>query len=454
VLPGIEIIVAVFVEGEEPGARTPRLAARRPSPLLEAPARSLPRSCCRGPDRLRSNSMRLALLGIDAECLLLAQSALQSGHSIVWKGDAPSLAVSPPPGIPAADRAADWQELCDPHTCDAILVGRGTVPPESIVGRLLQLLKSGRAVLTSFPIVDALLPYYEIDLARGDGRAVLHHFNPLVTQSEQIARIAELVRTGHPQIGPLEQLWWDRPLEDRSQSEVLYHFARDVELLDQLAGPLDRLGAVGSPDAAATYAGLSVQLLGKTPVPVRWSVGPNDVSLLPTLTLVGRLGRLRFEVSAEGTFTPAWENTEIHLPPATGSAAERCLRRFHDAVSNNREPTSTWPAALRAMELADTIEISLRRGRMIDVHRQQLTEELSFRGTMSAVGCGLLVVMLPLLLVAGWLAEKLGFSLAPYWAHALLVLLAVFLLFQFAPRLMGKAESQQHSLGDSEQTNR
>jgi hypothetical protein len=60
------------------------------------------------------------------------------------------------------------------------------------------------------------------------------------------------------------------------------------------------------------------------------------------------------------------------------------------------------------MELTDTIEISLRRGRMIDVHRQQLTEELSFRGTMSAWGCGVLMVLPPLLLLAGWIAELLG----------------------------------------------
>jgi hypothetical protein len=386
--------------------------------------------------------MRLALLGTDADSLLLAQTALQLGHSIVWIGDVPSLAVSPPSELPKEDRAAQWQELCDEHTCDAILVGRGNATPELLLERLLQLVKSGRAVLTTFPLIDTLLPYYEIDLACGDGRGVLHHFSPLVAQSEQVARIIEIVHTGHPQIGPLEQLWWDRPLDDRSQREVVRHFTRDVELLDQLAGPLDRLGAVGSPDAAATYAGLSVQLLGKNPVPVRWSVGPGDSSPLPTLTLVGRQGRMRFDVTEEGAFTPASENAAIGLPPSTDTAAARCLQRFFDAAESHQEPITTWPAALRAMELADTIEISLRRGRMIDVHRQQLTEELAFRGTMSAVGCGLLVVMLPLLLTVGWLAEKLAFSFAGYWPHALLAVLAVFLLFQFAPGLLGKPDPQ------------
>ncbi|MCH7751076.1 MAG: hypothetical protein IH898_02825, partial [Planctomycetes bacterium] len=97
---------------------------------------------------------------------------------------------------------------------------------------------------------------------------------------------------------------------------------------------------------------------------------------------------------------------------------------------------STWTDALQAMELADTIEISLRRGRMIDVHHQQLTEELAFKGMMSAAGCGVLLVLPPLLLMVGWLAELIGLPVAHYWPHGLLALLAAFLLLQLLPKLL------------------
>jgi hypothetical protein len=90
------------------------------------------------------------------------------------------------------------------------------------------------------------------------------------------------------------------------------------------------------------------------------------------------------------------------------------------------------------MELADTIEISLRRGRVIDVHSQQLTEQLSFRGTMSAVGCGLLLAAPPLMILLGWIAGKLGAPVAQYWPHALLSALALFLGFQLLPKLFLK----------------
>ncbi len=95
------------------------------------------------------------------------------------------------------------------------------------------------------------------------------------------------------------------------------------------------------------------------------------------------------------------------------------------------------------MELADTIEISLRRGRMIDVHHQQLTEELAFKGMMSAAGCGVLLVLPPLLLLVGWLAELIGLPVAHYWPHGLLALLATFLLVQLLPKLLLRASADK-----------
>jgi hypothetical protein len=93
------------------------------------------------------------------------------------------------------------------------------------------------------------------------------------------------------------------------------------------------------------------------------------------------------------------------------------------------------------MELTDTIEISLRRGRMIDVHPQQLTEELAFKGAMSALGCGVLIAVVPLLLFIGWLAEQIGIPVAGYWPHVLFALLALFLVLQLVPKLLMSASN-------------
>jgi hypothetical protein len=88
------------------------------------------------------------------------------------------------------------------------------------------------------------------------------------------------------------------------------------------------------------------------------------------------------------------------------------------------------------MELTDSIEISLRRGRMIDVHHQQLTEHLAFKGTMAAAGCGLLFLLVPLFFFMAWIAGRLGVPIGDFAPHVLLGLLAIFLGLQFLPKLI------------------
>ena len=58
------------------------------------------------------------------------------------------------------------------------------------------------------------------------------------------------------------------------------------------------------------------------------------------------------------------------------------------------------------------------------------------------MGCGVLLLLPPLLLLAGWLSEMMGLPIANFWPHALLVLLALFLLVQFAPKLLIKSRDE------------
>lgn len=380
--------------------------------------------------------MRFALLGADAESCLLAEAAINQGHEIVWCGDISHVPRAAHDWLNFTDRADDWEALYDRELCDFVVIGRGEASPHLRATQAIELVKLGVAAVTSFPLSDSVLSYYEIDMARSESGAVLHHFNPLVMQDECLGDFARWIASGHPDLGRIEQLLCERPLEQRTQENIVWHFARDVQLLDRIAGPIDRLSALGSPDEEATYAGLNVQLLGKTQVPVRWTVGPIDQSFRPSLTFVAERGRLKFEFDDAGRFFAPGDGKP--LEPLL--AATKCIHQFVAAVDGAESNRSTtWPAALRAMELTDTIEISLRRGRTIDVPHQHLTEELSFRGTMSAVGCGVLLLLPPLLLLAGWLGELLGLPVGKnWWAYGLLALLAAFLLVQLAPKLLIK----------------
>jgi hypothetical protein len=93
------------------------------------------------------------------------------------------------------------------------------------------------------------------------------------------------------------------------------------------------------------------------------------------------------------------------------------------------------------MEIVDAILLSLEKGRTIEVHPQRLTHELAFRGTMSAFGCGLLVLAFLVLVAVGVLGGMETFLQQPlvsFWPWALLGLLAVFLLLQIVPWLVTK----------------
>lgn len=383
---------------------------------------------------IRLGRMNFALLGTDSESVALAQAAEASGHSLVWCGD---IAEQSP--WPAEDWGAEWEALLDEAAVDGVIVGRGQ-QPAAIRGEQVNLLtKNGIAVLTTFPLVESVLTYYEIDMSRGESDAVLQHYNPLVEQRPILERAAEWVNAGHPELGPMEQVVWERALGERSRPRVLRHFSRDVELLQAVAGRLHRLGSLGSPDEAATYAGLSVQLLGRSEIPVRWQVGPVEDRVGAQLVLIAERGKLTVEFNeaqeaVQLTVSQQGETETRSIEPV--DAAAQALERFVAAAESRSGAASTWSQALAAMELADTIEISLRRGRMIEVHQQQLTEQLAFKGTMSALGCAVLLLIPPLLLFLGWIAELIGLPIAKYWPHALLLLLAAFLSVQLIPKFL------------------
>ncbi|MEQ8210684.1 MAG: hypothetical protein RH917_12710 [Lacipirellulaceae bacterium] len=373
--------------------------------------------------------MKIAVLGNDPESQSLAEAALRLGHEVSF--------LSSPENFNDPAATSHLPELFYPASFDGVIVGPAADSSSSRELQIQELMKLGLPILAVHPVVGEVLAYFEIDMARGESGGLLQHYNPL-TEHQILLRLAEWIREGHPQIGRVEQVVAERTFEDRSRPAVLNHFARDVEALIRIAGPLNRIGALGSGNEDAAYAGLSVQLLGKQAVPVRWSVGPVSTEPGLEITLVGEQGRvsLRFDSDhqvVEGTHPSPLAMASVPEPIAPG---EQAIERFLRAIDLT-EAASTWSDALQAMELVDSIEISLRRGRMIEVHHQQLTEHLAFKGTMAAVGCGVIMVFPPLLLLLGWIAGLFGIPLPRHWyAYLLLAMLALFLGLQVLPKLV------------------
>jgi hypothetical protein len=62
----------------------------------------------------------------------------------------------------------------------------------------------------------------------------------------------------------------------------------------------------------------------------------------------------------------------------------------------------TWQDAIRCAELDDAARRSVERRRAGTLEYPEATEEATFKGTMTLVGCGMLWLMVVLLVLSRW----------------------------------------------------
>ena len=404
-------------------------------------------------------TMKLAVLGTDPDILALVEAATVAGHQIVWLGDArPEDAATLQRLVPGLAVSADWESLLDHGLVDAVLVGRGTAADALRAEQLKRLVADIMPVLAVHPVGTSVLVYYELDMARHEIHGVLRHYSPLAG-APAVAKLADWVYTGNGPIGKVHQAICDRYLADCGRESVVRHLARDVESLRTVGGGIRTVNAVGPRAAEATYASLQVQMTGPGQATLRWSVAPTSEALpRAELTLIGERGTAKLHVSGGdwqlttniGGEEETLASPSFHPPRA---AIDELAAAIAASGTEQSEAASTWQQATAAMEVVDTIELSLQKGRTIEVHPQRLTEQLAFRGTMAAIGCGLLLLGFVVLLVVGLvggLESVMERPLVNSWPVILLALLTLFLLLQAVPWLATSKRSTSAKRGADE----
>jgi hypothetical protein len=396
--------------------------------------------------------MKLAILGTDSDILQLAAAARNERHEIVWCGDIrPDDAAAMSSLAPALhDRGSEWELLLDRAIADAVLIGRGIASNELRAERVKRLATEGMPLLIVHPAFESVLTYYEVDMTRRETGAIVQHYNPLMGHPVA-AEAAGRVRNGHPTIGQIHQLSCERKVAVAAREEVLAHLARDVELLATVAGDIRRVTAIGPSGDGASYASLQIQMMAATAPSLRWSVGYATTGTAELeMALHGEHGIVVIRI-IDGTKDgpPIWQiETSEKLNLEGYDPAHAAIRRLSKAIADShtlaeRNFNSTWDAATRAMEVVDAADLSLQKGRTIEVFQQQLTERLAFRGTMAAMGCGLLLVAFMVLVAVGILGGVEGLGrrhIVNSWSLVLLAVLAFFLLLQAVPFLAGKKD--------------
>ena len=142
--------------------------------------------------------------------------------------------------------------------------------------------------------------------------------------------------------------------------------------------------------------------------------------------------------------------TSVSDSPETWQPADEFLQRL---AENGDAPKSvawtTWDEACRSLEVTDAVERSIRRKRTIELYHEQVTEQETFKSVMAAGGCGMLLWVLMLLLIAG-VVEGLHLPLREtfiwrLWPVFLFVPLAVFLaLSTLAARVSAQRTTQRY----------
>jgi len=412
--------------------------------------------------------MRFALLGCDDDMArLVARAVRDRWHTVVaarvepiWRERLASI-------LPNCEWLDGWESLLAEDRVDAVLVGHERVAGDSTEA-LKKLVQAGVPILATHPLGDPLLAL-ELEMIRSDGRGpIVAHYPGC--RHPAVAQLAPWVRGGDSSpLGKVEQVVLERSLADRERRAVTSQLARDADLLRELLGKVTQVNAMGPSPDAEVWSNLSVQLAGRPaksdgtqpagdgPL-ARWSVEPVVGSPQGKLTLIGSRGRVTLSMPADpsawkldvsGANVPAESLGAVAWPEWDGDAA--ALEMLAKSISDPAAVSPSWPAICRDLEVADTVELSLRRGRLIELHHDTVTEEDTFKGVMSAVGC-LLLLIVPMVLLGAAILDGLrvasrgvtpsgaagGAGLAaetstpgrPWWPFFLVAPLLVFLLLQ------------------------
>jgi predicted dehydrogenase len=410
--------------------------------------------------------MKLALLGADDKTLPLVRHALEHGrHEIVLltEEDLAGLETDSTRRLrgmlPARTPEMGWESVLAGRLVDAVIVARGE-DQELRAEELRKLVQAGVPMLVAHPVLDSMLVYYELDMIRRESGCVIVPNMPW-RWHPAAAQLAALIAAGdEPPLGGVGQVVFERALRQRDKAAVAAQFACDVDLIRATFGDITKLSAHGAPADEATYANLGVQMSGPGPIVVRWSVSPVEVAPLGRLTVVGQHGKAvlhmpeadpwRLETRCDGQ-----EDSESFLQWNAASAAFDEL-----AAAIEGDPLrADWPQAARAVELAEAIDRSLAKGRTIELHNEEFTDIGTFKGTMTSLGCGLLLAGLCAMLGVGiveLIARKQGaIKLADalrFWPYWLVGFLLVFLLIQLILKLAASERDSTKSSGSADGT--
>ncbi len=384
--------------------------------------------------------MRFALLGDHPDGIDMARALVASGRHLlrVYSGSALGRSQLQHHGLDPRT-IGDLEEVLADDEIDAVIVAGG---PSARAAQLRRALQSECHVLCVHPADPSPDVAYEAALIQADTGRVLLPLLPAALHPG-ILRLAQLVQT-EASVRLIEMETW-------STEEVLLDSAHEGhkpglpawDMLRTLGGEVGEV-FVQTP-RAEVCAGDALLVLGRFVNGMLFQAAylPNQAEAHMRISLVSTTGRANL-VFAHGfpgqaqlsylddkgesrgeswdifhpwlalveRFEQALTRTTIKRPQP-GQLADECLTK--------PQPLLGWQDALRALELDDAVRRSAERGRSSTLDHQEATEEASFKGTMTLVGCSLIWLAVTMLILSVWV---------PWLVWLIVPVFGVFLVMQ------------------------
>jgi predicted dehydrogenase/uncharacterized membrane protein len=424
--------------------------------------------------------MNFALLGGDATVRPLVRAiAADSRHRL-------KTAVLPPtsqgyseiPGMltellaiaPGVRIESQWEGLPHDAGIDAVIAVVGNAAVDECVKQSAAAGKPALFVPNGDPASSLV---YELTLVRDDTGVKLIPFFPL-RFAGPLRAVAACLRNG--KLGEPLNLQWSRDvvpantvgrpskaveserdsrdglgrppylLSPRDVHRALIH---DADILRQLGGNYSQVTAVRSGEPETGFSMVTVTLAGNRLPTATWTIRPAAERPSFELVVPTNAGVVALRGSSAAGEIPDSETGRIGVSgthevveklraAATGDVARSILDQLDGATSQGFseipgmwEPPD-WSDLLRATEIVEAAERSLRRRRTIDLHFETTSERSQFKTQMTAIGCGLMsmtLVSFVFLLMAGALfnVHPLAMKIARV---GIIVPLVLFLLLQ------------------------
>ena len=291
----------------------------------------------------------------------------------------------------------------------------------------------GLAIVALHPPGPTADPYYQVALSRAESGAVVVPDLP-GRLHPGVSALAKAMADGS--LGGLRSVRLEMSFPPASPDADLLRiaFPKFVDMIRSLLGEVEALTATGSPTEERPTDSLIVHLRGPSGRvgEVRLEAGGPARG---RLEVVGSEGRLALE------FEPGWDGPSrlirtigdwqrdgqpLEIPAWNSRWA------ILDALADLQAGIPARPDlddGTKAVELAEAVGRSLRRRRTVELHYEEVSELGSFKGVMTGLGCGLLLLV-PVLVIVALVGLQFGQDWMIYVAGAAPGLLVLFLGLQ------------------------